>query len=250
MNKTSKLNKTDIEYLTHVWNFYPGCKHDAEVCPCAKDCWARGMAHRFKRSFEPCLIPDKLLEPLGRREPARIGVNFTGDLFGHWVDPDEWIDTQLIPPNNSGSLPQQKLMDIVKTVMRWSPQHQYYFLTKRPANIIAWGQWPDNAYMGATVCNRSMMIKALAYLGAVKAKHKWLSIEPLMENVFKDEDADYLVSAVINWIVIGGWSGGHNSPRIEWVKEIETVADKAGIPVFEKNNLYKLLGALRKDLEQ
>ena len=32
-----------------------------------------------------------------------------------------------------------------------------------------------------------------------------------------------------------------SKPKIEWIKEIVDAADKAGIPVFEKNNLSALL---------
>lgn len=197
-------------------------------------------------------MPDKLIDPLSRIKPARIGVCLTGDLFGHWVDPEQYIDTYLVDKCITGAYPQQKLVDIVKTVVRWSPQHQFYFLTKRPDRIIAWGEWPENAWLGATVCNQKQFVDSAIAMRDVKAAHKWISFEPLMESINGGECEGKRLSILkligLSWIVIGGWSGGKNPPNIQWVREIEVAADKARIPVFHKNNLKPLLGTLRQEL--
>ena len=88
------LTKTGIEYLTHCWNFYPGCNHwQTGVCPVGERCWAKGMSQRFNGGdFEPHLLPEKLLDPLkGRQGGRRIGVCFAGDLFGDWVEWCQWV---------------------------------------------------------------------------------------------------------------------------------------------------------------
>ncbi len=83
------MNKSKIEYLTHAWNFYTGCNHwKTGVCAVGENCWAKGLADRFHRPFEPTLHPELLLDPLRLKKPGRIGVCFTGDLFGDWVDPE------------------------------------------------------------------------------------------------------------------------------------------------------------------
>ena len=40
-----------------------------------------------------------------------------------------------------------------------------------------------------------------------------------------------------------------NQPKIEWVEEIEKAADKAGIPVFLKDNLLELVNYVDKKTE-
>ena len=37
------------------------------------------------------------------------------------------------------------------------------------------------------------------------------------------------------------------TPKIEWIKEIVEAADKAGVPVFLKNNLEPLLVTVKND---
>lgn len=225
------LSKTGISYLTHVWNFYTGCRHYLSICPCADKCWARVMANRFGQSFEPTLHPDKLLDPLRLRKPGRIGVCFTGDLGGDWVDPNQIVS----------HLP---LSDRVKFAMMECPQHKFFVLTKRPDNLLKWGEWPDNAWVGATVCNYEMLKNIMEYLPQIQAKNKWISFEPLIKEMGRHIPGwitANLLDANISWIVIGGWSRGSQQPKVEWIREIVEAADKAGIPVFLKENLFPLL---------
>jgi len=44
-----------------------------------------------------------------------------------------------------------------------------------------------------------------------------------------------------NWVIIGAQTKPYRPPRIEWVAEIVKACDKAGIPVFLKDNLEPLL---------
>ena len=45
----------------------------------------------------------------------------------------------------------------------------------------------------------------------------------------------------LNWVIIGAQTKPTVMPKIEWIQEIVEAADKAGIPVFLKDNLLKLL---------
>jgi len=228
------MNKSGIEYLTHVWNFYTGCNHwKTGVCPVGDKCWAKSMAHRYNRSFEPTLHPEKLLDPLSLKKPGRIGVCFTGDLFGEWVDPAVMV-------SDKSGYADCSLGFIVHYVLRRCPQHQFFFLTKAPQNYAKWGTWPDNAWVGATVCNDKMLDIAVDKLEDINAKHKWLSVEPLTEKLTLSLDYALYYSGV-SFVVIGGWSGGHGKqPEIAWIKEIIEACDKAGIKVFLKDNLRPL----------
>ncbi len=49
-----------------------------------------------------------------------------------------------------------------------------------------------------------------------------------------------LEEAGINQVIIGAQTKPYKPPRVEWVREIVEACDKAGIPVFLKDNLYDL----------
>jgi protein gp37 len=193
------------------------------------------MAQQYKKSFEPHLIPELLLAPLSIKKPSRILVDFTGDLFGDWVDPHKIINGWTA--QGFGCLGTATLNEVIHTVLGMSTQHQFFFLTKAPQNISKWGKWPDNAWVGASACNMTSAYRAGEILSKVKAKHHWLSLEPLYEHI----DTAWLAEHLIEWVVIGAQSGRHPvQPKIEWVKEIVEACDKAGIKVWLKDNLYPL----------
>jgi len=227
------MNKSKIEYLDKCWNFYTGCLHwQNGVCPVGVKCWAYGRAKRFsKGDFTPRLHPEMLLDPLKLQKPTRIGVCFTGDLFGDWVDPSMEVRFRDIEQRDTDLT--ISLRDyVIDWVVKMRSQHQFFFLTKAPQNYHKWGKFPDNAWVGASVNYAVPMGMALTELYDVDAKHKWLSIEPLMGEIKIGNLRG------VEWLVIGGWSTGKkNQPKLEWIKEIVEAADKSNIPVFEKNNL-------------
>ena len=119
------------------------------------------------------------------------------------------------------------------------PNDTFIFLTKNPARLANWSPFPDNCWVGATVCNPQMSSDAYIGLGRIKAKVKFISYEPVMESCYMEPQ--FLQDAGINWIVIGGWDRGKTQPQISWIKEIVEAADRTGIPVFLKDNLLPLL---------
>lgn len=132
------MNKTKIEYLNYCWNFYPGCRNGCSYC------WARKRAIRFNNGdFEPRLRPELLLDPINLKKPSRIGVCFTGDLFGDWVDPKQlicWQDspgTVWLGPERAFALDEDalttgSLSELLFYVIKRCPQHTFIFLTKQP----------------------------------------------------------------------------------------------------------------------
>jgi len=45
------LTKTGIDYLTHSWNFYTGCKHDKTVCPVAAKLGRKAVGYEISESY-------------------------------------------------------------------------------------------------------------------------------------------------------------------------------------------------------
>jgi len=222
------MQKSGIEYLTHVWNFQTGC-HNQENGVCTLPCWAKAMAKRFHKDFKPKLHADKIPEPIrGTREKGRrIGVCFTGDLFGDWVDPEQETIKGL------------DMKTDVLHMVKLCPDDQFFFLTKCPWNLSKWGMFPDNAWVGTSVCNDVMLTKAFKPMQEVNAKNKWLSIEPLLSwNMSKEDTAWTLKEMGISWLVIGGQTNPTKLPDKEWINKLCYIADlELHIPVFFKNNL-------------
>ncbi len=234
------MGSTNIEYIDRTWNFYYGCLHKQQgVCP-IPHCWAWDMDKRFgDKRFYPRLIPEKLLEPLKWKKPARVGVCFTGDLFGDWVDPR--TPSLLKGFSEEGSdMGNWTLRQTVEFVVNSCPQHTFVFLTKAPLNLLKWSPFPKNCYIGVSVCKQNMLNEAIVGLAGIKAKVKFISVEPLRERITFPSAYDL---TGIDWVIIGSWSrySSKTAPKIEWIKAIVNEADRVGAKVFLKANLVKPL---------
>ncbi|MDP2729092.1 MAG: DUF5131 family protein, partial [Dehalococcoidales bacterium] len=244
-----RLSRTGIEYGDLGWNFYPGCLHKPQgICPVPK-CWAEGMSKRQRRDFhKPHLVLELLLAPLSVKKPSVILVNFMGDLFGDWVNPEQVV----YPPAEVGLVshfpeaPREKihrgatLRELVIETVELCPQHQFLFLTKAPWNLPAWSPFSDNCFVGVSATSQAMHNGAIACLSGIQAKVKYISYEPLLEEVVAKYAYDL---SEIQWVIIGQQTPVKKAttPKIEWVREIVEAADKAGVKVFLKNNLLELV---------
>ena len=143
-------------------------------------------------------------------------------------------------------MPQWQQRDMALDLPRMYPHHTFIFLTKESQNLALWNPWPDNAWVGVTATNRHQTNAAIIALGAVQARVRFLSFEPLLEhcNVFPD-----LLAGVIQWFIIGARTQPLILPQRIWVENIEAQAAEAHIPVFEKSSLSALFPerALRKE---
>lgn len=235
------MNKTNIEYGDCSWNFYPGCLHKPQGICKVERCWAEGMSKRQRQDFhKPHLIIERLLEPLSRRKPAKILVNFMGDLFGDWIDPEQKVHS--VMPLGKASIT-MSLKGWIFTTIKQCPQHTFLFLTKRPQNLQQWSLFPDNCFVGETLTGKEAdFYKRIEYLQNIEAKVKYISFEPLLSTTgYPERLPSRFLFDGISWVIIGSQTKPYNPPKIEWVKEIVDACDKAGIPVFLKDNLTPLL---------
>jgi len=109
-------------------------------------------------------IATGILEIDGAKSRRGIFVCDMGDLFGAGV-PEEWT---------------AKVLDRIK---RSSMFHRFYLLTKQPQNVIKWSPFPENCWVGVTVCNDKMLDVAVDKLEDVQARVKFISFEPLLERL-------------------------------------------------------------------
>ncbi|WP_461517783.1 DUF5131 family protein [Porticoccus sp.] len=206
-----------IEWTEQTWNPVTGC---TKVSPGCKHCYAETMARRlqamgapgYENGFQLSLLPERLNQPLQRRKPTMYFVNSMSDLFQDGV-PDAFID---------------QVMDVIRA----TPQHTYQILTKRSASMrdyFATRPVPDNAWLGVSVEDRQYGKPRIADLLAIKAKTRFLSIEPLLEDLGK------LHLRGIHWVIVGGESGAGARPMREvWAINIRNQCLNAGVDFFFK----------------
>ncbi|MEQ7892611.1 DUF5131 family protein [Xanthomonas arboricola] len=179
MTTTSK-----IEWTEQTWNPIVGCTKISAGC---KNCYAETLARRLKamgtvgyeNGFALTLLPSRLEEPLKRKKPTTYFVNSMSDLF-HEKVPDTYIEQ-------------------IVAVMAATPQHSYQVLTKRAARMARFFRTrtvPTNVWLGVSVENRRHGVPCIDYLRTINAGIRFLSVEPLLENV------GALDLSGIHWVIV------------------------------------------------
>ena len=206
--------KTKIDWCDYTINPVKG------LCPAGCSyCYARRLYQRFK--WDPTIRYDPYwVEQIPKRRGHRIFVGSTMELFGPWVD----------------------ARDLITILHQCSqiPHHTFIFLTKRPEKLPK--EWPDNCWVGVSATDTHTTHKAFQFLAPIKATVKFISFEPLLGDVaMREGKADWFRS--IQWVICGQQTPVRTStmPKIEWLKEIVEAADRAGAPVFLKDNLRPLI---------
>ena len=157
-------------------------------------------------------LPGRLHDPLRRRKPTVFFVNSMSDLF-HDDVPFAYID---------------RVMQTIGEA-HW---HTFQVLTKRAerlAEYFAGKQIPPNAWIGVSVEDRRHGVPRIELLRSVAARIRFLSIEPLLE------DLGELDLSGIQWVIVGGESGADARPmQAAWVRRIRTMCEAQGVRFFFK----------------
>ena len=220
--------KSTIEWTDATWNPVRGC---TKISPGCKHCYAETFAERFRgvpghpyeQGFDLRLVPEKLAEPLRWSSPKTVFVNSMSDLFHERV-PDDYI------------------VQVVHVMVR-ANWHTYQVLTKRSerlrellASKLSFASTRNHIWWGVSVEDRKYGVPRIAHLRKSPAAVRFLSIEPLLEDVGK------LDLKGIHWVIVGGESGAGARPMMEeWVTNIRRQCRVAGVPFF-----FKQWGGVRK----
>jgi protein gp37 len=218
--------KSNIEWTEQTWNPVTGCR---KVSPGCKNCYAESLARRlkamgaegYKAGFDNItLIPERLLQPLRRKKPTIYFVNSMSDLFQDEV-PFEFID---------------KVMDVISD----TPQHTYQILTKRAERMKMYFDSrivPDNAWLGVSVEDKKYGKPRIEVLRCIQAKTRFLSVEPLLE------DLGLLILDDIDWVIVGGESGPNARPMKEgWALSVRDQCLQQNVDFF-----FKQWGSVGRD---
>ena len=88
---------------------------------------------------------------------------------------------------------------------------------------------PDNAWLGVTVEDKKYGLPRIDILRRIDAKIRFLSIEPLLE------DLGQFDLSGIHWVIVGGESGAKARPmKAEWVEPIRQQCLSSDVPFFFK----------------
>ena len=113
-----------------------------------------------------------------------------------------------------------------------TPQHTYQVLTKRAERLpVFFGErtCPDNVWLGVSVEDKKYGVPRIRELRKVKARVRFLSVEPLLEDVGTLNLHD------IHWVIVGGESGAKARPmEQEWAENVRLQAKAQGVAFFFK----------------
>lgn len=247
------MGKTSIQWTDMTWNPVRGCTRKSPGCI---NCYAEVMAARFSKPGQwghgfatmkggdhrwtgKLELTDSMLTlPLSWRKPRRIFVNSTSDLF-HEALPDEAIDK-------------------VHAVMACCGHHTFQVLTKRPERMAPYYARRDraqkvkeaartfgralefegismlpqvlpNLWLGTSIEDQERADERIPLLKATPAAVRFLSVEPLLEEV---ELGDL---TGIHQVIVGGESGPGARPFYAgWARKIVKRCQGQGIACFVK----------------
>ena len=149
---------------------------------------------QYANGFNLATAPNRMQDPYKWRNPKLVFVNSMSDLFHEEV-------------------PTRYLVDVFK-VMNDLPRHTFQVLTKRIERALKISKeltWSQNIWLGVSVENNETS-ERIDLLKNVPAANRFVSFEPLLE------DISYSNFDAIDWVIVGGESGGAARPiEKDWI---------------------------------
>lgn len=223
-SRNQLASNSKIEWTDATWNPVRGC---TKVSPGCKHCYAETFAERFRgvkghpyeQGFDLRLVPEKLTGPFVWRSPKLVFVNSMSDLFQEGV-PDNYTNA-------------------VSRVMAMANWHTYQVLTKRSERLrdllsgkLQFAAERENIWWGVSVEDRKYGVPRIKHLQDSPARVRFLSIEPLLE------DIGAIDLSGINWVIVGGESGpgARRSKRNGWC-QFNSSAKHMECPFFSSSGV-------------
>lgn len=207
---------SSIEWTEATWNPVTGC---SKISPGCVHCYAERMARRlsamgqpnYRNGFKVTMHPHVLELPLCWKKPQTIFVNSMSDLF------HKDVSVEFI----------QKVFDVMTRV----PWHTFQVLTKRAERLAEVSDrlpWAKNIWMGVSIEDSGFKPR-IDFLRKTKAQVKFISFEPLIDNVGK------VNLRGIDWAIVGGESGpGARYMSPQWVADLRDQCLVQRVPFFFK----------------
>lgn len=223
------MENSKIEWTDHTFNPWIGCTKVSDGC---KHCYAEAQQDkRYGRvqwgpqgkrirtaaaNWRKPLKWDREAKAAGKR--ARVFCSSLADVFEEKPDQpeiDEW---------------RSDLFELISS----TPNLDWLLLTKRPENVRKAWHWelmgyPPNVWIGTSVENQEQADKRIPALLEIPAAVRFLSMEPLLGQVYIDQ------LPRIDWVIVGGESGQNARPMHPyWARYIRNQCQAVGVPFFFK----------------
>lgn len=227
------MENTKIEWSHHTFNPWWGCAKVSQAC---KHCYAETMAMRMGNNVG-----------INRKGLPLWGVNADRRFFGEekWAEPLKWDRAakragqrhRVFCASMADIFEDRRDLDVWREklwgVIEQTPNLDWLLLTKRPQcvkQMVPWGSdWPVNVWLGSTTEDRKCFDERKAHLLENAAKVRFLSVEPLIE------DLGIIDLAGIDWVIVGGESGhGSRSMNLEWARSVRDQCRGQGVKFFFK----------------
>jgi protein gp37 len=226
-----------IEWTHHTFNPWWGCQ---EAGPGCDNCYARRLAERLHPdlslwgpgSVRLTFGPKHWNAPLGwNRKAEKAGVRqrvfcaSMGDLFD----------------NIGGDSMDEERAELWHLIHK-TPHLDWLLLTKRIGNVARmvhepWmrGNWPKNAWLGATVVNQEEADRDIPKLLALPAPVRFLSIEPMLGPISLRRFMGQGFGPAPMWVICGGESGPKARPmHPDWARSLRDQCAAVGVPFLFK----------------
>jgi len=269
-------DKTKIEWSDATWNPVTGCSKVSEGC---RNCYAMKFAerwrgtpgHYFENGFDITFRPNKQDQPLRWKRPRKIFVNSMSDLF-HPDVPFDFIDkvfaVMALAPHHTFQIltkrPERMKEYFQREELDDTLGHEAMYLyeqfggrgdcslaaglihgpgkvSNHPSIPVHPKAWPlPNVWIGTSVENQKAADERIPLLIDTPAAVRFLSCEPLLEEVsLQGRDArdgsyrHYL--QYIDWVIVGGESGPRARPvHPDWIRQLRFECQAARVPFFFK----------------
>lgn len=217
-------DKTEISWTDHTFNPWWGC---TAIAPGCDNCYAAALDKRTGGDYwNPKVAPRRTRVQNWNKvhkwnEQAKTENRRHRVFCGSMMD---WCD------NNAPEGIYEALWQLISD----TPYLDWQMLTKRGDRIekllpTDWYEGYDNVWLGVTVEDRTYGYPRLDALREIPAKVRFLSCEPLLEDV-SDINLDG-----IDWVIIGGESGPNYRPMKEsWAKGLLARCEYYDVPVWFK----------------
>ena len=252
--RNNMSDKSAIQWTDATWNPIAGCTKCSPGCSnCYAEKWSNKLAKWGQEKYQKVInahgmwngdvyfSKKDLEQPEKWKKPRRVFVNSMSDTF-HLDVKFTWID------------------DIMAEI-DYCSQHTFIILTKRPRNALCYDgyadiestdgtgnletsnwEWPQNVWLGTTVCTQKEVDKINYLLEIPTVKVKFISVEPMLEQIVIPEEK----LKELQWVIIGCESGpGAREVDNKLISNLILDCMKFDIPVFLKQ--IKVNGKLIKN---
>lgn len=242
-----------IEWTHHTFNPWRGC---TKISPGCTHCYAETMSHRNPKTLG--VWGDKGARVIAAESYWKLPLKWNRDAAAQKKSHERACmecrsEYDMVEPYERPRVFCASLADVFEDrpelvaprvrlfhLINETKHLDWLLLTKRPENIKRFHgsadmprSWPENmppnVWLGTSVEDKRRAMTRISRLKDVGAKVRFLSIEPLLE------DLGEIDLTGIGWVIIGGESGhGARECNLSWIRSIVEQCKTAGVPVFVK----------------